>query len=65
MESKINASALAGTEIGSPQLASNRSAGSEAGASKATQSLVLSVKSLNEVTGRHQRGFDGEGSEGT
>lgn len=33
--------------------------------SERPRSLVLSVKSVNEVTGRHQRGFDGEGSEGT
>ena len=32
---------------------------------KTPRSLLFSVKPLNEVTGRHQRGFDGEGSEGT
>ena len=30
-----------------------------------SRSLLLNIKPLLEVTGRHQRGFDGEGSEGT
>ena len=32
---------------------------------KSPRTLLISVKPSQEVTGRHQRGFDGEGSEGT
>ena len=32
---------------------------------KGSRSLLFGIKSLHEVTGRHQRGFDGEGIEGT